>query len=161
MPINDQISGQHLTAYGTGFSTDLVRIVIYLSAMWRLALISLLVSLPLCASLSLSGSIGESPVALVEEPRVKWIRIRIRLRTKERVALTKSNRLQCQPACHIHSSALNIKALPFISQRVPRSPYSGKGHQIKLSHIWRSPRHVVKADRPYKGPTIAVKYDVD
>jgi len=44
MPINDQISealiDKHLAYYGTGFSTDLVRIVIYFC---RLSLISLLV----------------------------------------------------------------------------------------------------------------------
>jgi len=44
MPINDQISealiDKHFAYYGTGFSTDLVRIVIYFC---RLSLISLLV----------------------------------------------------------------------------------------------------------------------
>jgi len=88
MPINDQISGgthgQHLTAYGTGFSTDLVRIVIYLSAMWRLALISLLVIVIIVLSLSLiGGGGGESPMrGISEENQVKWIRLRVRIRLR-------------------------------------------------------------------------------
>lgn len=70
------------------------------------------------------------------------------------MALTKSNAFNVI-ACHIHSSALNIKALPFIS----RSALKDTKSSYPITS--QSRRHVVKATRPYKGPTIAVKYDVD